>query len=170
MNRRKSTRLRDREYWGQGLYFFTICCALRRPYLADVLTAEAVEATLLRSAESNHFTIHAYCLMPDHVHILAEGTSPSSNALGFIRHFKQGSGYKFKQARKRVLWEFSYYDHILRSEDSLIEVARYIWWNPVRKGLSRAPGEYRYSGSQTLSWMQECEAPSQWFHSSHGRV
>lgn len=162
MNNRKPTRLQARNYLGHGLYYFTICCAQRRPYLANPTLANAVLRILFHSALTRSFSIHAYCLMPDHVHILAEGTNTTSNALEFIRNFKQQSAFLFKQKTRQLLWEFSYYDFILRSTDSLVEVARYIWWNPVRKNLCHSPADHPFSGSQTIPWMQASQTPPTW--------
>jgi len=114
---------------------------------------------LLRSANREGFSIHAYCLMPDHFRLLVEGTRPNSNALEFVRHFKQISAFHFKRHTHQSLWESSFYDHVLLPTESIIEVARYIWWNPVRKNLCACPSEYSFSGSQTLPWVQEATHP-----------
>ena len=106
----------------------TISSARRRPYFTDPPLAQSVIRILLESATSRSFIIHAYCLMPDHIHILAESTCPTGDALAFTRLFKQRTGFHFRKTSRGVLWESSYYDHVLRKSDSLIEVARYIWW------------------------------------------
>ena len=43
-------------------------------------------------------------------------------------------------------WQISYYDHILRREEALIDVAKYIWMNPVTAGLASSPELYPWSG------------------------
>jgi hypothetical protein len=48
-----------------------------------------------------------------------------------------------------------YYDHILRPNEVIEDVACYIWWNPVRKGLCEDPRLYPLSGSQTIDWMKK---------------
>jgi putative transposase len=159
---RKSVRLPRKNYVGKGAYFLTICCALRRPHFADPALAHSVIQFLFQSASSNSFLLHAYCIMPDHIHVLAEGACPASDACEFIRRFKQLSGFYFKRSTHQLLWEFGYYDHILRNCDSMVEVARYIWWNPVRKGLCSHPNEYAFSGSQTIAWLQEARTASEW--------
>src|ERR1700739_47297 len=139
MINRKSTRLPNCNYVGRATYFLTICCAHRLPHLNDPAVASAILKTLLYFASTKAFAIHAYCLMPDHIHILAEGTHSDSDALGFVRSFKQQTAFHFKKKTAQILWEFSHYDHILRARDNFVEVSRYIWWNPVCKKLSRAP-------------------------------
>ncbi len=93
--------------------------------------------------------MHAYCVMPDHLHLLVAGAAESSNLVKFVEAFKQDTGVEFERKSRQPLWQFKYYDHILRGKDSADRVARYIWMNPVRKGLSRAPGEFEFAGSFT---------------------
>ena len=51
------------------------------------------------------------------------------------------------------LWQEGYFDHVLRDEEAVITVARYVFANPVRKGLCDEPREYAFSGS--LVWSKE---------------
>jgi len=159
---RKSTRLPKENYLGERAYFITVCCDHRHPYLGDPDTAQAILRILLQSAASRSFLIHAYCVMPDHFHVLAQGAHPTSNALEFIRVFKLCTAFQFKRESKKKLWELSYHDHILRKPREIEDVACYIWWNPVRKGLCEQPVEYPFSGSQTIPWMKVSQSPPKW--------
>jgi putative transposase len=169
MLHRKSVRLEPRNDVGCGTYFLTVCCDHHYPYLVHTDIATAVRDTLLRSAKIKGLSIHAYCLMPDHVHVLAEGTCPAADALEFVRYFKQVNGFRFKKQAGKNLWEFSFYDHILSASDEIIEVARYIWRNPKRKKLCEFPCDYPFSGSQTLSWMQRSNVAPTWAAPWRGR-
>jgi putative transposase len=95
------------------------------------------------------FTVLAYCVMPDHVHILARGQSEASYLIKFTESFKQETGEEFARESRGVLWQTNYYDHILRERDGVERVAWYIWLNPVRKRLCAAPADYPFSGSMT---------------------
>jgi hypothetical protein len=37
---------------------------------------------------------------------------------------------------------------VLRVEEDLVQVAEYVFGNPVKAGLARGPGEYRLSGGE----------------------
>ncbi len=100
-------------------------------------------------ASQFRFAIIAYCFMPDHLHLLLAGDETSS-LKDFMKIFKQRSGFYFKQERNAPLWQPSYYDHILRQEESLKEVARYIFENPVRKGLVDDYRAYPFLGSMVF--------------------
>jgi hypothetical protein len=46
-----------------------------------------------------------------------------------------------------ALWQKSYHDHILRKEEAVADVVRYILENPVRAGLVDSIGEYPHAWS-----------------------
>jgi REP element-mobilizing transposase RayT len=87
--------------------------------------------------------------MPDHLHLLLSGEQDSSLA-DFVRHFKQLSGYRYKREYDASLWQISYYDHVLRRDEDLPTVARYIWENPVRAGLVQERGRYPFFGPRSV--------------------
>jgi hypothetical protein len=63
-----------------------------------------------------------------------------------MRHFKQVTGYCYKDSNGEHLWQISYYDHVLRVEESIQPVADYIWNNPARAGFVDAALDYPFSG------------------------
>lgn len=83
--------------------------------------------------------------MPDHLHLLVVGEDDKSDLKKFINLFKQKSGYWFKKSNNENLWHTSYYDHILRKEESIEQVADYILGNPLRKGLVSDFRDYPFS-------------------------
>jgi putative transposase len=83
--------------------------------------------------------------MPNHLHLLVIGQDDRSNAKKFVSLFKQKGGYWFKKNHNENLWHVSYYDHILRKEESIESVIMYILGNPVRKGLASDYREYPFS-------------------------
>ena len=159
---RKNTRLASKNYFGRQSYFVTVCFNHRVPHLSEAKHAQRVLDLLLKCAARHSFRLHAYCLMPDHIHVLAEGIYDGSYLRGFIRFFKQRTGFEFQKSHGQRLWEASYYDHILRPSDSLEDVAAYIWWNPVRKKICIQPHEYPFSGSQTIDWMKRSHSGAGW--------
>jgi REP element-mobilizing transposase RayT len=87
--------------------------------------------------------------MPDHVHLLTQGLTPTTNLLGFLKDLKRQTGYDYKQQTAQQLWQKKSYDHALRSTDPPDQVAWYIWMNPVRAGLCTTVNDYPWSGSLT---------------------
>ncbi|HLZ12608.1 MAG TPA: transposase [Candidatus Acidoferrum sp.] len=159
---RKNPRLSAKNYFGRQSYFITICCDRRTQYLAAAPFALHVVQIFLECAAKHSFLAHAYCVMPDHIHFLAEGTCADSDLREFVRLFKQRTAFAFRKRRGLPLWEMSYYEHILRPADAVEEVATYIWWNPVRKNLCPTPQEFPFSGSQTIDWMNRALLGTRW--------
>jgi putative transposase len=146
---RTNIRLAAPRYIGRQCYFVTICFHQRRRYGANPRIATWIIRRLRSHAEACAFLVFAYCVMPDHFHLLAVGASETSNLTKLIEAFKQESAIEFSRKTQRPLWQTKYYDHILRANDSVQRVAWYIWLNPVRKGLRAAPADYPYSGAMT---------------------
>jgi len=159
---RKKIRLPSSRYSGKQIYFVTLCCEDRRPVFTDESLGHWLVTELLKSAAEQGFAIHAYCVMPDHVHLLVEGLIETCDLVGFISSFKQQTAFYYKKKIGRRLWQSSYYDHILRKAVATDAVAWYIWSNPVRKGLCSAPQDYSLSGSLTLDWRGRCSSPLTW--------
>jgi len=159
---RKNVRLPPEYYRGRHIHFVTICCDHRKPYLRQTNTAQSVLDVLKQSAANHSFQLHAFCIMPDHLHLLAQGTEPTCDLREFIRVLKLRSAFLFKKSHGARLWEMSYYDHTLRRSESVGEIACYIWWNPVRKNLCACPQDFPFSGSQTIEWMQRSKFASSW--------
>jgi len=147
--RRTNIRLAAGRYVGRHLYFITLCFHNRRRFGKDPRLARWIISQVRKHADACEFFAHAYCVMPDHVHTLVGGASETSNMVKFVEAFKQETAIEFVRRMRRPLWQFKYYDHILRGPDSADRVAWYIWMNPVRKGLCATPTEYPFLGSFT---------------------
>jgi REP-associated tyrosine transposase len=140
-------RLPSFEYLGQYRYSLTFCAFERERRFTDADAVELVLSQFLRAATETAFAILAYCFMPDHVHLLIEGRSDTSDAKQFISRARQYSGFYYSQRFKKRLWQRYGYEHVLRSDEAMLDVARYILANPVRAGLVQNPEDYPFSGS-----------------------
>ena len=126
----KTIRLPASEYHCKRIYFLTICCHLRHSLFTKGSVGLWAIQLLTSSAARFGFVLHAYCVMPNHIHILAEATSESCQLPRFISNFKQRTGYLYQQRVGRRLWQTRYYDHLLRRPEDAEAVAWYIWLNP----------------------------------------
>jgi REP element-mobilizing transposase RayT len=91
--------------------------------------------------------VFAYCLMPDHAHLLL-GSTQSSSVVAFVGAWKS----KCYHARRQMgdadqLWQRSFFDHALRKGENVLRTAEYILANPFRAGLVARVDEYPLSGS-----------------------
>lgn len=110
-------------------------------------------AHLLRLGESLNVAILAYVFMPDHVHVLFDGTHEGADIREHVRRWKLRVGFEWRHAvaAGHPLWQRGYYDYVLRAEDELGSVVRYMVMNPVRAGLVVHPSEYPFTKSQVVS-------------------
>ena len=146
---RRSPRLKYFDYIGPLVCSLTLVTRQRAPLFLRADLSETCLQCLQQSSERCGVNVNAYCLMADHVHLLVE--VPEGISLkAFVQHFKQLSGYALKRKLGFAVWQISYYDHILRDSESILDVARYIWDNPVRKGLVSDRGHYPFSGPRHL--------------------
>jgi putative transposase len=150
--RRKSNRLPLENYRGSQAYLITAATEGRHNAFADPAWTAFCIATLSSSAAQTSFEVLAHCFMPDHVHLLISG-SETAYVPGFMKRFKQLTGFECRKRHSRPLWQKSYHDHVLRREEDVEEVARYIFENPVRAGLVASASAYDFSGS--LVWARE---------------
>jgi putative transposase len=145
---RKTIRLPKDVYSGNNVFSVVMATADRYPWfglyrkLADAAVQLLIDLALERDA-----TLYAWCIMPDHVHLLLQ----DNDLVGFVRLFKGMLTTKSRALEPtRPLWQRSFYDHALRTEESLETVALYIWQNPVRAGIVEHASCYAWSGS--LAW------------------
>jgi putative transposase len=90
--------------------------------------------------------IHAYVLMPNHVHLLA---TPAQHET--LSRLMQGLGRRYvrcfndRHRRTGTLWEGRYRSTVVETDRYLFACMRYIDMNPVRAGLVNDAVLYRWS-------------------------
>jgi putative transposase len=91
--------------------------------------------------------IWAYCLMPDHVHLIAVPRSAESlrRAIGEA-HRRYTRRINSREGWQGHLWQGRFASFVM-DEDHLLTAARYVELNPVRGGLVQAPRRYRWSSA-----------------------
>ena len=144
-------RLAGFAYVGRHRYFLTFCCRDRLAVFKDAQIAEQTLTQFRHTSTLDRFAILAYCLMPDHAHLLCEGLSGESDFKHFAKMAKQRSGGLFARTQHAPLWQGGYYERVLREEDDVRALARYIVNNPVRAGLVESPEAYPFVGSDVWS-------------------
>ncbi len=145
--RRKRIRLAPDAYHRPATwYFVTICCRNKEPLYEAVERRDLVQQILREASKRTGVELAAYTILPNHMHVIY-----SAGMVGlpdFIKEFKSRTAVEFKRRfSERSPWQFRYFDHKLRSEESLRQKCLYVWANPVRRGLVSKPEDYPWSGS-----------------------
>ncbi len=105
------------------------------------------------AARDWRFAVLAYCFMPDHLHLLVEAEAEDADLMKFAHAMKQRTGYEYRRVSTDSLWQKGCFDHVLRDDEVMPVVAKYILANPVRGGLCTESGDYPFAGS--LVWSKK---------------
>jgi len=95
--------------------------------------------------------ILAYCLMPNHVHLIAVPKENMSLRLAIGEAHRRYTGkINKRQGWTGHLWQGRFYSNPM-DESHLIQVLRYVLLNPVRAGLCQKPEEYAWSSAKAMA-------------------
>jgi REP element-mobilizing transposase RayT len=98
----------------------------------------------------SQFNLHAAVVMPDHVHLiyspLRRDDGWSYSLPEIMKAIKGSAAWRINHMLNRSgpVWQEEFFDHVLRSNESLMGKVDYICGNPVRAGLVKSEGEYRW--------------------------
>lgn len=128
------------------IYLITFTTNKRQAvFLENDLAARIFCAALNDPRLWSEAKLMCWVLMPDHVHLLIQvGDNESISQL--INRLKTNTARKvnFILGRTARFWEKGFHDKAIRSEENIIDVARYIVMNPIRAGLVKSAGMYPY--------------------------
>lgn len=132
-------RLAGFSYRGKYRYFVTVCTYQRQAFLQTGEAAAWLTDQIQQVFEPMQFAVIAFCVMPDHVHLLLEGLTDDADFRRAMRLWKLRTGFAWKQRTECRLWQESFYDYVLRRFDSVPGIAKYIVDNPISSGRD-SPG------------------------------
>ncbi|MEO6689596.1 MAG: transposase [Dokdonella sp.] len=127
------------------IYLITFTTASRRREFADWQVALTATRTLLHPDLWREARLLCWVMMPDHWYGLIElGASESLSAI--VRRLKGTTARAVNLANgsSGSVWASEFHDHALRSEEDVVDLARYIVLNPVRAGLVTRIGDYPF--------------------------
>jgi len=111
----------------------------------------AARTQFQRTSHEERFSILAYCFMPDHLHLALEGCHPTSDLRRFVKLAKQRSTFVLQtQFHLAKVWQVGYFDRVLRYDEAMDVLVRYILDNSVRARLVAKAEDYPFSGA--LFW------------------
>jgi putative transposase len=92
------------------------------------------------------YLLHAFVIMPDHIHVVLTPRTSLEKAVQFI---KGGFSYRAKKELRSNLevWQKGFSDHRIRDASDYCIHRIYVQQNPVRKNLCEGAGEYPYSSA-----------------------
>ena len=107
--------------------------------------ARAVVQAMHAMDEMGQCETLAWVLMPDHLHwlfVLQNARLPD-----LVGQMKQAAASKINRLYDQLgppVWQPGFHDRLLRQEEDIVDIARYIVANPLRAGLVVRVGDYPY--------------------------
>jgi len=103
--------------------------------LANSAHAEVVAGALCHFA-GVRYKLYAWCVMPNHVHVVFQ-PHPGFSLAEIVHSWKSFTAHKIKSASApgEGLWQREYYDHLIRDGKQFARAVRYVAENPERAGL-----------------------------------
>ena len=130
-----------------GTYFVNFSTFQRRRFFIVESYARLFLRTLYGYRRQGRFKLHAFVLMPDHVHLII--TPVAGITLERAMQFIKG-GYSHAvgvEISKREIWQKGFTDHRIRDAEDFAGHRLYIHQNPVMAKLVANASEYRYSSA-----------------------
>jgi REP element-mobilizing transposase RayT len=131
-----------------GCYFLTKCTRQRSTHLSSVIAGEAFIEALEYQRSQRRISLLAFCLMPDHYHLLCvlRGEATLSGVVSSINKFMATRVNRDRGAHGQ-LWQQGYFDRRCRSVSDAEDLLSYIEHNPVRKDWAKAAADWSYSSA-----------------------
>ena len=142
-----------------GTFFLTFVSHKRRRFLKDSLALECLQDAYQVTVRRRRFLLRAYCVLPDHIHVLVTlprgdddfPTRCSAFKGAFTRAYLRAGGEEGQRNVSRyrsgeaAVWQRRYWEHAIRNQRDFERHFDYIHFNPVKHGLVREPGEWEWS-------------------------
>ncbi|MCF7916356.1 MAG: transposase [Candidatus Omnitrophica bacterium] len=98
------------------------------------------------SQKKNIVEIITYCIMPTHIHLIIKQLSENGISIFMKNVLNSYSRYfNIKIKRKGPLWQGRFKNKLVKNEEQLLHLSRYIHLNPVSANLVSKPKDWQYS-------------------------
>jgi REP element-mobilizing transposase RayT len=151
-NEKERLSLRDKQQrklfakWDNALHE----CQTGPFWLKDERIAQVVVDSILYH-DRNWFDVLAYCIMPNHGHLVLtpyESSDIADYSLTKIMHnIKRNSANHANKilGRTGAFWQHENYDHFARDDKELERIIKYVLYNPVKAGLVKEQADWKWS-------------------------
>lgn len=126
-----------------GTFFITAPTHERRTIFRKDATAQLFLDTLQHYRREGHYKLHAFVVMPDHVHLLL---TPQQITVERAMQLIKG-GFSHRLGFKYPVWQRSFADRRVRDREDFLQHRDYIHHNPVRARLCQRSEDYRWSSA-----------------------
>jgi REP element-mobilizing transposase RayT len=107
------------------------------------------EKLLYGAAQRGFYDLHAWVLMPNHVHLLLTPLVPLPKVTRWLKGATAREVNRILNRTGQPFWKDESWDRWVRDGSEFYKTKRYIEQNPVTAGLVTAPEHFRYSSAWT---------------------
>jgi len=109
--------------------------------------AKLIEDALLHF-DGQRYKLLAWCIMPNHVHVMVECDAQHSLAL-IVQSWKSFTAKSINAVLRRTgrLWAADYFDRYARDDPHYAAIVSYIESDPVKAGFVESPQDWRWSSA-----------------------
>ena len=101
------------------------------------------------------YQLHAYVVMPNHVHLLITPLVEVSKVMQSLKRFTAREGNRILGLTGQPFWQDESYDRLVRDETEFQRIADYIEMNPVKSGLAATPEGFAWSSARPIDNRQQ---------------
>ena len=133
-------------------YFVSTQTAARKPFFRHDRWARLM-LSILNHYDGTGYKLHAYVVMPDHLHLLI---TPLESVEKLVQLIKGGFSFQAKRELEwsGEIWQPGFTDHRIRDIDDWQEHLAYISNNPVNAHLVGDGAEYEFMGMPSIAFPQ----------------
>jgi len=122
-------------------------------YLSLPEIAETVLGALQDGQQRfQRYELHAFVVMPNHVHLLVTPKVVANRWLGPLKGFTAHQANEWLGRHGQAFWQDESYDHLVRSDAEFERIRAYIEENPVSAGLAVEASQYPWSSAGRPEW------------------
>ncbi|HYJ04171.1 MAG TPA: transposase [Chthoniobacterales bacterium] len=128
------------------VWFITFCTHRRQKWLASDPVHTAFVRFAERAARDFNVAVGRYIIMPDHVHFFVCGDQHFvlANWIGALKQALAKAAHRSKSAGQ--IWQEGFFDHLLRSDESMSQKWDYIRENALHAGLVERAEDWPHQG------------------------
>lgn len=140
-----SVSRQPREYSPSGIYHIMSRGINKMAIYVDSHDRLRYIDILLRVKKATSFELYAFCLMSNHNHLLLKEANTNISKIMASINIRYSMYFNGKYSRVGSLIQERFRSEPIKSESQLLTCARYIHNNPVKAGIVKSPGKYRWS-------------------------
>lgn len=140
-----------------GVFHVTARGNRKQDIFWDDVDRRAFLAVLEATVAHCRWQCHAYCLMPNHFHLVVETPEPNLSAGVQRLNGKYAQWFNYRHELTGHLFQGRFHSTLVESNWHLLELSRYVVLNPARSGLCSDPADW--SWSSLLATLGRAPAP-----------